>query len=186
MKGPPQVHGRSVRGHRKLARHRPARSRRRSMHSAVHAQARQAQPAARHGRAAQIRRHGARRHSSAPVQGDIPISAGCSRLPPGSRGPRVAQTVGPPVIVRAWRALNRGQWPSKSRKPKRFGVARLLGPRIRPRRPPDRVHDRGRCPLYVRAQLETAGLAWIQRDQRASKTTTRDTPKIQVTGRFRW
>jgi len=36
---------------------------------------------ARGGVVAQIKRHGARRHSSAPVQGDTPISAGFSRLP---------------------------------------------------------------------------------------------------------
>jgi hypothetical protein len=33
-------------------------------------------------------------------------------------------------------------------------------------RPHDRAHDRRRCLLYVRAQLDTAGLSWTQRDLR--------------------
>ena len=31
-------------------------------------------------------------------------------------------------------------------------------------RPHDRAHDHRRCPLYVRAQLDTVGLSWTQRD----------------------
>ena len=75
--GPPQVHRRSVRAQRILARRRPARSRFirvQSLHSAGHAQARSARPAARRGSATQFR----------PVQGSTPISAGSSRLPADS------------------------------------------------------------------------------------------------------
>jgi hypothetical protein len=43
-------------------------------------------------------------------------------------------------------------------------VLRLLGPGDPPAVTTRQVHDRGRCPLYVRAQLETAGLRWTQRD----------------------
>jgi hypothetical protein len=52
--------------------------------------------------------------------------------------------------------------PSKSRS-KRFGeppASASPPPAIRPNAPPGRAHDRGRCPLYVRAQPETAGLPW--------------------------
>jgi hypothetical protein len=77
--------------------------------------------------------------------------------------------------------------PSKSRS-KRFGEAPASASppqTIRPNAPPDRVHDRGRCPLYVRAQLETAGLPWTQRDLAAPKATARETGNSQLTGRFR-
>ena len=50
----------------------------------------------------------------------------------------------------------------------------------------DRGHDRGRCPLYVRAQLSTVGLSWTQRDLVRPKVTARETGKIQLTGYFRW
>ena len=50
---------------------------------------------------------------------------------------------------------------------------------------PDRVHDRGRCPLYVRAQLDTVGLSWTQRDLVRLKATARETGKTQLTGYFR-
>jgi hypothetical protein len=45
---------------------------------------------------------------------------------------------------------------------------------IRPRRPPGGVHDRGRCPLYVRAQLDTVGLSWTQRDLDGLKAAARE------------
>jgi hypothetical protein len=57
---------------------------------------------------------------------------------------------------------------------------------ICPRRPPGGVHDRGRCPLYVRAQLDTVGLSWTQRDLAGLKATARETGKTQLTGYFRW
>jgi hypothetical protein len=43
----------------------------------------------------------------------------------------------------------------------------------------------GRCPLYVRAQLETAGLPWTQRDIAGPKATARKTGKTQATGYLR-
>jgi hypothetical protein len=52
-------------------------------------------------------------------------------------------------------------------------------------RPHDRAHDRGRCPLYVRAQLDTVGLSWTQRDLVRLKATARETGKTQLTGYFR-
>jgi hypothetical protein len=45
-------------------------------------------------------------------------------------------------------------------------------------------HDRGRCPLYVRAQLETAGLPWTQRDLTARKATARETGEFPAHGPF--
>jgi hypothetical protein len=48
-----------------------------------------------------------------------------------------------------------------------------------------RVHDRGFRPLYVRAQLETAGLPWTLRDLTAPKATARETGKTQLTGYLR-
>jgi hypothetical protein len=59
---------------------------------------------------------------------------------------------------------------------------RFLARAIRPR---DRAHDRGRCPLYVRAQLDTVGLSWTQRDLVRPKATAREAGKIQLTGYFR-
>ena len=50
----------------------------------------------------------------------------------------------------------------------------------------DRSHDRGRGPLYVRAQLETVGLGWTQRDIAGLKATAREAGKLQLTGYFRW
>ena len=64
----------------------------------------------------------------------------------------------------------------------------LLLPRreqFRPNVLAGRVHDRGRCPLYVRAQLETTGLPWTQRDLTAPKATAREAGNPQLTGRFR-
>jgi hypothetical protein len=53
---------------------------------------------------------------------------------------------------------------------KRFG-----GPLVRP----------GRCPLYVRAQLDTVGLSWTQRDLVRPEGTAREAEKTQLTGYFR-
>src|ERR1035438_6000167 len=53
---------------------------------------------------------------------------------------------------------------------------RLAGPPVRP----------GRCPLYVRAQLDTVGLSWTQRDFVRLKAIARKTEEIQLTGYFRW
>jgi hypothetical protein len=79
----------------------------------------------------------------------------------GSHGPRVGQTLDPPVIFpEPHGLLTEHSGPSESKR-KRCGELPASGspPRaIRPNAPPGRVHDRGRCPLYVRAQLETAGL----------------------------
>jgi hypothetical protein len=100
--GPPQVHRRSARGQRILARRRPARSRftrGQWPHSAGHAQASRARPAARRGSA--MKRHGAMRHSSAPSKALPPVSAGFSRLPADSLSHAGAVNVGPPVIFRA-------------------------------------------------------------------------------------
>src|ERR1035438_823148 len=44
----------------------------------------------------------------------------------------------------------------------------------------------GRCPLYVRAQLDTVGLSWTPWDLVWLKATARETGKIQLTGYFRW
>jgi hypothetical protein len=63
----------------------------------------------------------------------------------------------------------------------------LPAPPIRPNAPSGRAHDRGRCPLHVRAQLETAGLPWTQRDLTAPKATAREAGDPQLTGNFcRW
>ena len=53
-------------------------------------------------------------------------------------------------------------------------------------RPHSRAHDRGRCPLYVRAQLDTLGLSWTQRDLVRLEAAARETGKTQLTGHFRW
>jgi hypothetical protein len=39
--------------------------------------------------------------------------------------------------------------------------------------------------IYVRAQLDTVGLLWTQRDLVRPKATARETGKIQLTGYFR-
>jgi hypothetical protein len=128
QEGPPQAHRRSVRGQRILAQHRPARSRfirGRSLHSAGHAQARKARPAARRGSANEA----PRRHATQlrPVQGATPISAGFSRLPAASLRHAGAHNVGPPVIFRAPGGLfTEDGRPSKSGAS--GSVNRLLGP----------------------------------------------------------
>jgi hypothetical protein len=50
---------------------------------------------------------------------------------------------------------------------------------------PDRWSGPERCPLYVRAQLETAGLTWTQLDITAPKAIDRETGKTQLTGYLR-
>ena len=52
-------------------------------------------------------------------------------------------------------------------------------------RPRDGVHDRGRCPLYVRPQLDSVGLSWTQQDLGRLKATAREAGKTQLTGYFR-
>jgi hypothetical protein len=116
-------------------------------------------------------------HGSAP-------STAMPRYQQGSRGgPRImrGQTVGPPVIFWGWR----DGAPSRSSS-KRCGEPRLRPPRLERSGHPDRVHDRGRCPLYVRAQLDTVGLSWTQRDLVRLKATAREAGKTQLTGYFRW
>jgi hypothetical protein len=86
MKGPPQVHPKSVGGRRKLTPHRPAGSwfiRGRSLHSAAHVQAKQARAAAWRGQT-----------------NAIPQCQQGSRECPWIPGPRVGQTLDPPVIFR--------------------------------------------------------------------------------------
>ena len=106
----------------------------------------------------------------------------------GSRGPCVGQNLRPTSdLPGAWRVLHRGRRASKSRN-QRFGEppgSASPSRAIRPNTPPGRFHDRGRCPLYVRAQLETAGLSWTQRDLAAPKATARETGNSQLTRRFR-
>ena len=43
----------------------------------------------------------------------------------------------------------------------------------------------GRCPLYVRTQLDTAGVTWTKWDLVRPKATARETGKTQPTGYFR-
>ena len=88
-------------------------------------------------------------------------------------------------------------WPVRTRRSRVGSSARIPARDSNPRAPrscarsrntsrPGRVHDRGRCPLYVRAQLDTVGLSWTQRDLAGQKTTAREAGKIQLTGCFRW
>src|ERR1035438_2693574 len=109
----------------------------------------------------------------------------CPRIPRAVHGPDCR----PPVNFRAWLALHRGRPAISKRWSQRFGEPLLPPPR--PERsdhadPPDRAHDRGRCPLYVRAQLDTVGLSWTPWDLVRLKATARETGKIQLTGYFRW
>ena len=55
------------------------------------------------------------------------------------------------------------------------GNQRFAGPLIGP----------GRCPLYVRAQLDTVGLSWTPWDLVWPKAIAREAGKIQLTGYFR-
>ena len=108
----------------------------------------------------------------------------------GSHGPCVGQTLDPPVVCREPEGfITEDGGPSKSRR-KRFGEphASASPPRaIRPNAPQGSVHDRGRCPLYVRVQLQTAGLRWTHWDLAAPKATARKTGNPQLTDRLcRW
>src|ERR1039457_6128815 len=108
----------------------------------------------------------------------------CPRIPRAVRGPDCR----PPVNFRAWLALHRGRPAISKRWSQRFGEPLLPPPR--PERsdhadPPDRAHDRGRCPLYVRAQLDTVGLSWTQRALVRLKATASEPGKTQLTGYFR-
>jgi hypothetical protein len=170
MKGPPQVNRRSVKGQPKLARQRLTGSRfihGRPLHSA--GRAGHAGAACCPGVAAHMKRH-VSRHGSAPVHGDTAVPAGSSRRPQiARRADHAGQTAGPPAIFWGWR----GQWAIEIQEGS--GPAnrclRFLARSIRLR---DRVHDRGRCPLYVRAQLDSVGLSWTQRDLVRLKATARE------------
>ena len=170
---PSQVHPRSVRGQRKLARTAQPEAGLsvvgRCILQPIHT--RHELPVARRGQSKAVP--------------DISIVLATAR---GSHGPCVGQTLDPPVIFpEPDGLLTEDSGPSKSRR-KRFGEppASASPPRaIRPNAPPGRVHDRGRCPLYVRAQLETAGLPWTQRDVTGPEATARKTGYPQLTGRFR-
>jgi hypothetical protein len=112
-------------------------------------------------------------------------SRDCPGIPRVMRGPdsRPASD-----LPEAWRVLDRGRRAIEIKGQGSSGNRPLPAspPRaVRPNAPPGRVHDRGRCPLYVRAQLETAGLPWTQWDLAAQKATARETGNSQLTGRFR-
>ena len=55
-----------------------------------------------------------------------------------------------------------------------------------PRGSPPALGRPGRCPLYVRAQLDSAGLSWTQRDLVRPEAAAREPQYAQVTGCFRW
>ena len=82
---------------------------------------------------------------------------------------------GPPLRSRITAAAGKASGPVNRR-------LRFLARAIRPH---DRAHDRGRCPLYVRAQLDTVGLSWTQRDLVRLKAVARETGETQLTGHFR-
>jgi hypothetical protein len=143
----------------------------RSLRSAAHVQTRQARAAARRGQSKAIPRY---------QQG----SRDCPWIPWTMRG----QTPDPPVIFREPDGLFTED--GGHRDPGASGSVNRPLPlprpeQFRPNAPPGRVHDRGRCPLYVRAQLETAGLPWTQRDTTSPKATAREAGNPQLTGRFR-
>jgi hypothetical protein len=181
MKGPPQV---SVRGQRKPARHRPAGSGDPSGRCATQAMRGPGRRGLLPGVVEHMKRHSARLHRSSPSNAIPRYQQGLAAAR-GSREPMRWPDRRPPVIVRgAWRALTGDRGPSKSGS-KRFGAPHLRPPRPERSDHPDRVHDRGRCPLYVRAQLETAGLTWTQRDLAGPGRIARETGKTQLTGYFR-
>jgi hypothetical protein len=100
----------------------------------------------------------------------LPLSAGrAQELPVTSRAP-------------AGRSPGRTAAPAKEASGSVNRWLRFLARAIRPR---DRAHDRGRCPLYVRAQLDTVGLSWTQRDLVRLTATARETRKTQLTAYFR-
>jgi hypothetical protein len=168
--GTSQVSGRSA----KVAPHRPDGSwfiRGRSLRSAAHVQARRARAAARRGQSKAI----------------PDISRGsreCPWIPWATRGPD------PRSASIFWEPDGLFTEDGGHRNPGASGSVNRPLPLPRPERsaqnaPPGRVHDRGRCPLYVRAQLETAGLPWTQRDNTSPKATAREAGNPQLTGRFR-
>jgi hypothetical protein len=174
MKGPPQVHPRSVGGRRKLTPHRPAGSCLSVAGRCV------LQPMCKLGG------HGLPLGVVSPKRyPDISRVLVSAR---GSRGPRVGQDPRSASIF--WEPDGLFTEDGAHRNP---GNKRFVEPpasasssrTVHPNSPPGRVHDRGRCPLYVRAQLETAGLPWTQRDSTSPKATAREAGNPQLTGRFR-
>jgi len=100
-KGPPKAHRRSVRGQRKLAQHRPSESRLSAAGRCIlQAMRRSGRRGLLPGVVAQMKRRGARRHSSAPVPRRYPDISRVPATARGSRGPCEGQTAGPPVIFR--------------------------------------------------------------------------------------
>jgi hypothetical protein len=156
----------------------------RPLHSAGHAQARQARPAARRGSA--MKRHGARRRGSATVQGDTRYQQGsrdCPRILSAMRGPDRR----PSMIFRGLAGPSPRTADHCNRGNRQFGEPPDLPPR--PGRSdhtsrPIRADDRGRCRLYVRAQLDTAGLSWTQWDLVRPKATARETGNNPAHGLF--
>ena len=181
MKGPPQVHPRSVRGQRKLARRRLTGSRfihGRSLHSA--GQAGHAGAARCPGVAAQ---HEAPRRQPARFRPRPRRYPGTSRVlatARGSRGPS-----GPDRRPASDLLGLAGTVGHRAPRSQRFGEPLTAASSPERSDHPDRVHDRGRCPLYVRAQLDTVGLSWTQRDLAGLKATAREAGKTQLTGYFR-
>ena len=159
VKGPPQVHPRSIRDQRKLARTGRLEgrfTRGRSLHPAAHPATRQARPAAQRGQTKAI-----------PASSSVPATSG------GSYGPSVGQTLEPPVILpESDGLLTEKLRPLEIKEQAVRRTARFRSsPRFRP--------------LYVRAQLETAGLPWTLRDLTAPKAPARETGKTQLTGYLR-
>ena len=102
-------------------------------------------------------------------------------FPPDRARSVVRQSNTEPLCAPAWPAIaGIGATPKD-----RYGATAPSASSARAIRPRDRAHDRGRCPLYVRAQLETAGLTGTQRDLAAAKATAREAGYTQLTGRFR-
>ena len=102
-------------------------------------------------------------------------------FPPDRARSVVRQSNTEPLCAPAWPAIaGIGATPKD-----RYGATAPSASSARAIRPRDRAHDRGRCPLYVRAQLDTAGLWWTQRDLAGPKATARKTRKTQLTGYFR-
>lgn len=107
---------------------------------------------------------GAARCPAWSVQSDTPVSAAFSRLPVDPVGyawARPSTRQCPSASLAGSSPRTAGQSKSSS---KRFGEppASASPPRaLRPNAPPGRFHDRGRCPLYVRAQLETASRSFL-------------------------
>jgi hypothetical protein len=82
----------------------------------------------------------------------------------------VARTKPSRIFPRAYRPAGSPLEDRRNRGDKRFGE-----PLVHP----------GRCPLYVRAQPEAAGLPWTQRDINGPKAAAREAGKTPGQGRFR-